>query len=215
MVKNNKGSNTAVGPFLQEHLGQEVAKLSEIASEITYQIPKELSHKFKVFFDKFDDSLDKLDIQSYGISVTTLEEVFLNIGSRTYKEEDDEISEEPEAQDNEHNMIKADEEATGEREEDDIDKFSLGNFKPSGNCVTICSQMYAILRRRIQAYKKNPNALFFEIMVPVFLVCIGLAFSKIDFFNSSPERNLVPASYALKQKIMYNKDLLISSDNDI
>ena len=110
MVKKNKGSNTAVGPFLQEHLGEEVAKLSEIASEITYQIPKELSHKFKDFFEQFDGKLDELDIQSYGISVTTLEEVFLNIGSRTYKEDDDE-SEEPEVQENEHNMIKADDEA--------------------------------------------------------------------------------------------------------
>ena len=105
---------------------------------------------------------------------------------------------EAEIQENEHDMIKADDASSEEKEQDDIDKFSLGNFKPSGNFVTICSQMYAILRRRIQAYKKNPNALFFEIMVPVFLVSIGLSFSKIDFYKNSPERNLVPEQYALK-----------------
>ena len=54
--------------------------MSEISSEITFQIPVELSHQFKEFFTKFDSQLDSLGIQSYGISVTTLEEVFLRVG---------------------------------------------------------------------------------------------------------------------------------------
>ena len=36
--------------------------------------------KFKDFFNKFDNDLDSLGIRSYGISVTTLEEVFLKVG---------------------------------------------------------------------------------------------------------------------------------------
>lgn len=55
-------------------------KLSEVSSEITYQIPTALSYKFKDFFQSFDVDLDKLGIRSYGISVTTLEEVFLRVG---------------------------------------------------------------------------------------------------------------------------------------
>jgi ATP-binding cassette subfamily A (ABC1) protein 3 len=54
--------------------------LSEVSSEITYQIPTALSYKFKEFFTNFDNSLDSLEIRSYGISVTTLEEVFLRVG---------------------------------------------------------------------------------------------------------------------------------------
>jgi len=42
-----------------------------------------LSHKFKNFFDQFDLDLDELGIRSYGISVTTLEEVFLQVGAET------------------------------------------------------------------------------------------------------------------------------------
>ena len=52
-------------------------------------------------------------------------------------------------------------------------------------------------------------------MVPVFLVAIGLAFSKVQFFSSSPDRNLVPDQYMLKQKLMYNNQLLTTSNNDI
>lgn len=39
------------------------------------------SSHFKNFFTEFDQDLDKLDIESYGISITTLEQVFLKIGT--------------------------------------------------------------------------------------------------------------------------------------
>ena len=54
--------------------------LSEIAREITFQIPIEYSPKFKEFFQKFDDKRVSLGVASYGISITTLEEVFLAVG---------------------------------------------------------------------------------------------------------------------------------------
>ena len=80
MVKISKEPNTLVGKYLQQNLGPEVKLLSELSSEITYQIPNALSEKFKDFFGHFDTSLEQLGIRSYGISVTTLEEVFLKVG---------------------------------------------------------------------------------------------------------------------------------------
>ena len=47
---------------------------------MTVQIPRECTHNFKDFFADFDNDLDMLEIQTYGISVTTLEQVFLEIG---------------------------------------------------------------------------------------------------------------------------------------
>jgi len=47
---------------------------------MTIQFPKEYTALFKDFFADFDNDLESLDIQSYGISVTTLEQVFLDIG---------------------------------------------------------------------------------------------------------------------------------------
>ena len=48
---------------------------------MTIQIPSKYSPHFKDFFADFDNDLEELDIQSYGISITTLEQVFLKIGS--------------------------------------------------------------------------------------------------------------------------------------
>lgn len=79
MVKKTRELNLKMDDYLNEKLG-EVKKLSEVSSEIAYQIPTHLSHKFKEFFNDFDRNLNELGISSYGISVTTLEEVFLRVG---------------------------------------------------------------------------------------------------------------------------------------
>jgi hypothetical protein len=59
-----------------------VKLLNEDTREISIQVPKEYSTKFKAFFDMFDSKINmvKLGIKSYRISVTSLEEVFLAVG---------------------------------------------------------------------------------------------------------------------------------------
>jgi ATP-binding cassette, subfamily A (ABC1), member 3 len=55
---------------------------------MTFQIPMSLSSKFKEFFENFDKNLEQLGIRSYGISITTLEEVFLRVGHGNHLVED-------------------------------------------------------------------------------------------------------------------------------
>ena len=71
--KGTPANNLKIIPYLISRLGPDVHKVSEIAGEMTIQIPNKYSSNFKDFFSDFDNDLDKLDIQSYGISVTTLE----------------------------------------------------------------------------------------------------------------------------------------------
>ena len=78
MVKQTKKPNTLFGPYLKENLG-EVGLLSEVSSEITFQVSNESAKQFTRFFQQFDNELHDLGIISYGVSITTLEEVFLKI----------------------------------------------------------------------------------------------------------------------------------------
>jgi len=55
-------------------------KLQEVSSEISFQLPTESSIHFGSFFTDFDNNLELLNIRSYSVGVTTLEEVFLKIG---------------------------------------------------------------------------------------------------------------------------------------
>ena len=75
-VKENKQPNKKLKDFMTERLGQ-VEFLGEVASEISFILPVEASGKFKDFFQEFDQELESLEILSYGISMTSLEEVFL------------------------------------------------------------------------------------------------------------------------------------------
>ena len=63
-------------------------KLSEVSSEMTFQLPKETSYLFKEFFSELDQNLNRLGIGSYGVGITTLEEVFLKIGKGEEEMED-------------------------------------------------------------------------------------------------------------------------------
>lgn len=56
-------------------------KIQEVSSEISYQLPTESSSQFKNFFFEFDKILTSLGVRSYGVGITTLEEVFLKIGN--------------------------------------------------------------------------------------------------------------------------------------
>ena len=80
VVKSNPLPNEKLMNYLKDKLGPDVEKVSEIQGEMTIQFPKEYSALFRDFFTDFDYDLQSLDIQSYGISVTTLEQVFLEIG---------------------------------------------------------------------------------------------------------------------------------------
>jgi ATP-binding cassette subfamily A (ABC1) protein 3 len=60
MLKTSKEPNDLVMPYFVRKLGPECKKISEIQSEITLQIPKEYSDKFKKFFSQFDHDLEKL-----------------------------------------------------------------------------------------------------------------------------------------------------------
>jgi len=79
MVKNSKVPNDLILPYLKINLGDDVTLLSEVSQEINFQVSNESAVRFKEFFASFDNELQNLGVISYGVSITTLEEVFLKI----------------------------------------------------------------------------------------------------------------------------------------
>lgn len=79
-----------VDKFIKSRI-PDAKKMQEVSSEISYQLSTASSKLFKQFFQEFDDNLKELGIRSYGVGITTLEEVFLKIG---HGEELEEIKEE-------------------------------------------------------------------------------------------------------------------------
>ena len=81
----------ALAEELKGVLTKYVAKsevLSDVGAEIAFRLPFEAASEFVQMFRQLDARKQELFISQYGISVTTLEEVFLKVAERT----DDDIS---------------------------------------------------------------------------------------------------------------------------
>lgn len=57
--------------------------LTDVGTELTFQLPFTASKQFQSLFEKIDAEQKNLGIRSYGVSVTTLEEVFIKIAKGT------------------------------------------------------------------------------------------------------------------------------------
>lgn len=65
----------------------DVKIVSDSHEEVTLNIPEEHLPSFREIFKSLEDNADKLDVSSFGCSLTTLEEVFLKIGNDDIKDE--------------------------------------------------------------------------------------------------------------------------------
>jgi hypothetical protein len=126
--------------------------LSDIGDEVTYRVPTECSRHFKAFFADFDQRLAELCIKGYGISVTSLEEVFLRVGS-----EDSQIP-----------PLKAMEQIdSGSQLE-----YSVTEQRPSWN---VWFNVKALCFKRVRLERRRwKTVLFSECLAPVLFVLIGV-----------------------------------------
>jgi len=76
LVKESSCDTVAVSRVIQSHVGS--ARLSSDASaELSYILPQDGKASFSQLFTELDKRKSELGIVSYGVSVTTMDEVFV------------------------------------------------------------------------------------------------------------------------------------------
>lgn len=83
MLKSSQDINTKILPYAKEKLGENCKLKSQSQFELIVEIPNDYFEKFTQFFESFDRDLEHLEVVQYGISITTLEDVFLLVGHST------------------------------------------------------------------------------------------------------------------------------------
>ncbi|RHZ31562.1 hypothetical protein DYB37_014025, partial [Aphanomyces astaci] len=78
LVKTDDCDTDALIAFVHSHVSG-ATLLSNVGTEMTFQLPLDSSHLFALLFAELDRRLEPLGVLSYGISVTTLEEVFIKV----------------------------------------------------------------------------------------------------------------------------------------
>ncbi|CAK4688978.1 unnamed protein product [Aphanomyces euteiches] len=170
LVKTDHCSTPTLIEFVQSHVGEDTNVLSNVGTEISFQLPLDGSHLFAKMFAALDDKLDDLGVLSYGISVTTLEEVFIKVA---------ELGDEH----HQHTLQKADPTTTTKKQ-----GYKLTDHAPDSPL--------AMFFKRWRTAKRDKRIVIFGTVLPVLFLVLGMAMLKISSLASNdPSLPLTTADY--------------------
>lgn len=155
-VKNENCDSSAVTNILRQYIPN-IEIDSEIGSELSYDLPAEFVDKFEKMFQVLEEEQSALKLGSFGVSLTTLEEVFMKIG--TDSSQSDEIS-------NGHtvpNGTSNDNTSVG-----DTEMPLLHGFRLRAN------QWYAMLKKKYIYWKRSWVLFILQILIPILFVVISV-----------------------------------------
>ncbi|KAM9992350.1 hypothetical protein ACTFIY_009791 [Dictyostelium cf. discoideum] len=146
--------------------------LTDSGAELSYRLPTESLSNFAQFFTEFDFNLSKFSIQTYGISVTSLEEVFISLGQEDSKKLNN---------------------GNNEFKENEMESLKLAIATPSDGISQI-QQFKGLLIKRIQQSKKDAKSFFLSIILPMALIIGSIVLYKtmndqkqVLFYNNSTQ----------------------------
>lgn len=79
-VKDQRTNADAITALLRKYVPDAEIE-SDIGSELAYQLPDARSDVFQYMFTELENNMEALRVQSYGVSLTTLEDVFMKVGT--------------------------------------------------------------------------------------------------------------------------------------
>ena len=165
----------------------EAKLLSDAGKEISYQLPFNASHTFPKLFEAIDSRFSYLDIESYGISVTTLEEVFLRVSQLGVTHE---VSSQKVGVDSPSGHVESDP-VSGDNQPIEFKK--LGDEQ---GVEFFNRHFVAMMTKRAFYFSRDTKSWVLQFVVPAVFVCLGLT---IVMFNeirpNQPAKLMTPLSY--------------------
>ncbi|XP_072798873.1 phospholipid-transporting ATPase ABCA3-like isoform X2 [Vicugna pacos] len=102
MVKEPHCNVKEISQLINRHVPEATLE-NNVAAELSFILPKEHTHRFKDLFTDLEDRREELGIASFGISITTMEEVFFRV-SRADTTAFQTLNDEDESEDMDQNM---------------------------------------------------------------------------------------------------------------
>uniref|UniRef100_A0A4W6E3E1 ABC transporter domain-containing protein n=1 Tax=Lates calcarifer TaxID=8187 RepID=A0A4W6E3E1_LATCA len=195
---------TAVGQLVRRHVPEAVF-LESIGQEITYILPYGGARDgtFALLFQELDLAMADLGLTSYGISDTTLEEIFLKVAEDTGVD--------AEIQSKVTRCMHAD---TCQGGNIVMCIYLKKNASVNGKGSTVITgwelirrQFLALFIKRFHHARRSRKGLIAQVVLPAVFVCLSLIFSLIvPPFAEYPSLELQPWMYGLPQTTFYSND---------
>ncbi|KAF5917731.1 hypothetical protein HPG69_013568 [Diceros bicornis minor] len=204
---------SAISNLIRKHVA-EARLVEDIGHELTYVLPYEAAKEgaFVELFHEIDDRLSDLGISSYGISETTLEEIFLKVAEESGVDAETSDGTLPARRnrrafgDKQSCLRPFTEDDPIDPNDSDIDPESRetdllsgmdgkGSSQVKGWKLTQ-QQFVALLWKRLLIARRSRKGFFAQIVLPAVFVCIALVFSLIvPPFGKYPSLELQPWMY--------------------
>jgi len=181
-----ENSSEAVIKFIKGYI-PEMKVISDVASELSVQLPVETMPRFRELFDGLDRNMEEFKLESYGVSVTTLEQVFLNV-AHLLNEKDKIVQKE----------AKSSLKEEGNQEEGIPVKRMESSWKLSA------IQFRALLVKRFHYFKRDKKGIFLEVLLPVVMIIVGVLLARIQVFPAVVSLTLDDWLYGTRFDVRYN-----------
>nr|QNH67859.1 ATP-binding cassette transporter subfamily A member 3 X2 [Brachionus rotundiformis] len=158
---------------------------TNLTSEISFVLPSDQTAKFSYLLDEIDKHREMLNIMNVGISVTTIEDVFLKIGDQEHSEEIDEneIKKQQPLDSLKTPSLNGDlENVPNLDNNDEFENFGLWAGADSFDLIKGISllgqQFYALIIKRLIHSMRNKALILTQIVIPVCCLLINLFYLK-------------------------------------
>ncbi|KAM8881267.1 phospholipid-transporting ATPase ABCA1 isoform 2-T2 [Synchiropus picturatus] len=209
----------AVGQLVQRHVPQAVF-LECIGQEITFILPYGGARDgtFALLFQELDLALGDLGLTSYGISDTTLEEIFLKVAEDTGVDSEISATKEEEVRDCRKNSRQSKSSSAAVVHPKTGETYNIPASKKkapvSGRGSTVITgwelirkQFLALFIKRFHHARRSRKGLIAQVVLPAVFVCLSLIFALVvPPFSEYPSLELQPWMYNLPQTTFYSKD---------
>lgn len=170
--------------------------MSDVGAEISFQLPLGASDAFPAMMQHLDDSLEGLGVESYGIGVTTMEEVFLKVAAHG---DEGFLQRQSSKRLSRDNLTAQTVQGGGEDEakpEAVQRKPVTVNVAPAhGAAVSMRSRternmfgthLYALLQKRARFFFRDPKSMLYAFVIPIAALIGGIALLGGGAFSDQP-----------------------------
>ncbi|KAF1325903.1 Abc transporter a family member 1, partial [Globisporangium splendens] len=196
IVKEEGCDDSKVIDFVTRHVPS-CSVLSNVGTEVAFQLPLSASASFAEMFKDLDKNLQHLALLSYGISVTTMEEVFIKVAEAA--DDDDE---------QQHTLVNKVKKHSPDHRSGTNFSSDEGDeqFKQPQASKTLTNQseksmffiqFVALLQKRFRIAKRDKRMVVTSLFLPIAWLVLGLSIlSAATFTKSDPKMSLDIANLA-------------------
>jgi len=178
--------NDRIENVVKKYCGQRVKRASVVGRELRLRVPFDGASGFPKLMEDLDRYSSSYGLESYGVGVSDLEDVFLQIAVETHDESDEKLK----RQDSEHSIPPGSEAVSGGSAPPGVggtasQLSTAGSASTKRGDVPLSVQFAALLQRRIRYGYRDSRMFMCQVMMP--FVCIfiflSLQHALMDKFN--------------------------------